>query len=186
MSFEEKFRQQITEFERYGTYSYEYDSVGNVIFNSSSNDFSEVYLAFPLSNFVYDNGKIESFYDPTFTEFLPTTGSQIVSVDMERLQSELDAEKTRNAELTQQLDSLISSTETDSSVADREAVKQVILELRKALGQGRVDSDFSEDFPYTPLRKTSNITEGTAVTFPKTTSQPLATSEVTEADEESI
>lgn len=166
MSFAEKFTQQITDFQRYGTYAYGYDSVGNVIFNSSSNDFSQVYLAFPLQNFVYDGGKIQSFYDPAFVEFLPTTGSQKMSADAEQLQAELDSEKAKNKEMTQQLNTLIAASETSSSVADKEATKQVILELRKALKQGRVDSDFSDDFPYTPIKKAANITEDTAVVAP--------------------
>lgn len=159
MTFGEKFSKQITDFERYGTYVYKYDSVGNVIFNSASNYFSEVYLALPLFNFVYNNSKINEFYDPNFVEFIPTDTELTSSVDVSQIKFELESEKYKNEELTQRLSSLISISETNTSDVDIKAAKQVILELRKSLGQGRVDSDFSEDFPYTPVKKTVGVTE---------------------------
>jgi hypothetical protein len=155
MSFETKFSQEITDFERYGTYVYKSDEVGNVVFNSSSNDFSHVYLSLPLSNFVYDNSKVVSFYDPTFTEFVPpTTVSSDISA--EQLQGDLEAAQQENAMLTEQLNSLIAVNESTPSLSEQMASKQVILELRRSLGQGRVDSDFSGDFPYAPLNKMTN------------------------------
>lgn len=153
MTFEDKFQKQIDEFQRYGTYEYDYDEAGNVVFNSSSANFSQVYLALPVSNFVYNNQKILEFYDPEFKEFLPITNKDN-SLD---LQTMLDEEKSKNIELSRQLDSFLATLSTDSTNANLLAAKQVILELRKALGQGRTDSDFSEDFPYSPLRKISNI-----------------------------
>jgi len=156
MSYDVTFAQDITNFQRYGTYSYEYDSVGNVIFDSSSGNFSQVYLAFPLPNFVYDNTKLVSFYDPVFTEFVPPVTSE-PALDVEQLQGDLEASQQTNVELTKQLDDLIAINESTPSLADVAASKAVILELRKSLGQGRVDSDFSEDFPYTPVKKESNL-----------------------------
>ena len=162
MSFKEKFGQQITNIQRYGSYSYEYDSAGNCIFNSSSNDFSQVFLAFPLPNYSYDNSKILSFYNPTFTEFIPQAISNMVTPEViSQMQKDLEAEKAQTSELTKQLDSLIAINESTPSLASKQAAKQVILELRKAMGQGRVDSDFSSDFPYAPIKKESSLVEGT-------------------------
>ena len=155
MSHDVKFSQDITNFQRYGTYTYKSDEVGNAVFNSSSTDFSQVYFALSLPNFLYDETKLVSFYDPTFTEFIPQTDT--ASVDVFQIQGDLDAERQKNQELTQQLEAVIALNESTPSVSDKEASKQVILELRKMLGQGRVDSDFSEDFPYTPVQKESNI-----------------------------
>jgi hypothetical protein len=157
MSFEEKFSQEITNFQRYGTYTYEYDEVGNLIFNSSSNNFSQVYLGLPLSNFVYDDTKVLNFYDPTFTEFVPPASASNSSQDITQVQSDLDAATTQNEVLTKQLQDLIAINESTPSLADQEAAKQVILELRKSLGEGRVDSDFSTDFPYAPVTKELHI-----------------------------
>lgn len=155
------FSKEISDFQRYGTYSYEYDEVGNVVFDSSSNDFSHVYLALPLSDFVYNNTKINSFYNPEFVEFTPPTRSEYVSPEVEKIQTELNNTLAQNNEMAKQLDALIAENESNFSSAEKLASKQVIIELRKALDQGRVDSDFSEDFPYTPIKKTTNITEDT-------------------------
>ena len=147
------FSQDIQNFRRYGTYTYEFDSVGNLIFNSSSVDFSQVYLAFPLQNSLYNNLKIGSFYILDFEEFVPSTASAVTASNIDALQQQLDTVQQENTTLKTQLDSVISQNESSGSIANSQAVQQVILELRKALGQGRVDSDFSTDFPYTPIIK---------------------------------
>ncbi len=146
------FSQQIQNFKRYGTYEYKFDSVGNLTFNSSSTDFSQVYLAFPLQNVFYNNDKIKSFYKVEFEEFVPqqlTSSAQ----QTEALQEQLQVIQQENITLKSQLDGFIADADVSGSVADKMATKQVIFELRKALGQGRVESDFSDTFPYTPAKK---------------------------------
>lgn len=153
MSHFDSFAQDLQDFQRYGTYTYKFDANGNLIFNSSSADFSQVYLSLPLRNIAYNTVKLDAFYDPTFTEFVPTTSSAAASAEVDVLQQQLDTMQQENISLKGQLDSLVSESESSGSVADSMATKQVVLELRKALGQGRVDSDFSDTFPYTPIRK---------------------------------
>jgi hypothetical protein len=148
------FSQDIKNFQRFATYTYEFDNVGNMTFDSSSSDFSQVFLAFPLRNIFYNNPKINSFFDATFVEFVPQPVVQTTE-SVDNLQQQLDVVQQENVTLKTQLDSLISQNESSGSVADQMATKQVILELRKMLGQGRVDSDFSTDFPYTPIRKST-------------------------------
>ena len=147
------FSQDIKNFEQNGAYDYKFDNVGNMIFNSSSEDFSQVYLAFPLANIFYNNNKLDVFYDPTFQEFIPTipVTSSVINTDI--LQQQVDSLQQENVSLTTQLNSLATQNEANSSAADQMATKQVILELRKAAGEGRVDSDFSDTFPYTAIRK---------------------------------
>ena len=155
MSHENKFSKDIDNFEKFGTYTYEFDEAGNVIANSQSNKFSQTYLAFTLGNFNYNKGKVESFYDPEFVEFIPTSQveQQQTEEEIQVMQENLDAEKVKNEQLTQQLTDLIEQTESSDSVAEEMATKQVILELRKALREGDVESDFSKDFPYTSIEK---------------------------------
>lgn len=146
------FSQQIQNFKRYGTYEYKFDSVGNQTFNSSSSDFSQAYVSFPLQNVFYNNNKIKAFYKVQFEEFVPqqlTSSAQ----ETEALQEQLQVIQQENITLKTQLDGLISENDVSGSVADKMATKQVIFELRKALGQGRVESDFSDTFPYTPIKK---------------------------------
>jgi hypothetical protein len=145
------FADDIQKFQRYGTYTYKFDAVGNLIFDNSSKDFSRVHLSLPLANSVYNNDKIASFQSTVFEEFVPEVVA--AAVNAEQLQQQLDVAKEENITLKQQLDSMIAESESDSTGAGNVATKQVILELRKSLGQGRVDSDFSEEFPYTPIKK---------------------------------
>jgi len=147
------FSQDIQNFQRNGTYTYKFDDTGNLIFNSSSADFSQVYVAFPLVNITYNNSKLTSFYDPTFNEFIPTPISVVSTINVDDLQQQINVIQDENDVLKTQLDTLIGQVDNNSNVANQQATKQVILELRKAVGEGRVDSDFSDTFPYTAIRK---------------------------------
>lgn len=147
------FSQNIQDFQRYGEYTYKFDNVGNLTFDSSSSDFSRVYLAFPIRNFIYNNNKIQSFYDPTFTEFIPVVSTINTNPSIADVQTQVNELQNENTSLKSQLDILTVQADANITPADQLATKQVILELRKLLGQGRVDSDFSMDFPYAPIRK---------------------------------
>ena len=153
------FSTNIHEFQKNGTYEYKFDPIGNLYFNSASADFSQVYLSLPLTNVVYNNSKIEQFYDPEFREFIPNTGSIELTSNMEALQQQLSVIQQENIGLKTQLDNVIaqSSATLDGSGPNQLAIKQVILELRKTLGQGRVDSDFSDTFPYTKIIKPPSL-----------------------------
>ena len=150
------FSTDIQQFQQSGIYKYKFDSVGNLYFNSASADFSEVYLALPLTNVVYDNSKIRKFYDPTFVEFVPTTASVEPTSSVDTLTQQLGIIQQENSSLKGQLDNLIAQNNSTSNASDSQVVKQVILELRKALGQGRIDANFSDTFPYAPLKRQSN------------------------------
>ncbi len=151
------FSTNIQQFHQNGAYEYEFDDVGNLIFNSSSADFSQVYLSLPLTNVAYNNAKVASFYSPDFEEFIPTTAS-IVTSSVVDLQQQLGFLQEENSTLTTQLNAFVSSSTAESTGPNQTSIKQVVLELREALGQGRVDSDFSTDFPYTPIIKPSPST----------------------------
>ena len=145
------FSTNISEFQKNGTYEYKFDDQGNLYFNSSSSDFSQVYLELPLTNAVYNELKITQFYDPTFVEFTPATTASAITVNVDDLQTQLGVIQQENITLKSQLDDFISQNQITSAASDSQAVQQVILELRIALGQGRVASNFSTTFPYAPL-----------------------------------
>ena len=145
------FSQDIAQFQKDGTYVYKFDKAGNLYFNSSSADFSQVYLSLPLTNVVYNNAKIEKFYDPEFREFIPTTVVTASVATADELQAQLGVVQQENITLKSHLDSLIAENETTSNASDSQAVKQIILELRIAMGQGRVAANFSDTFPYVPI-----------------------------------
>lgn len=145
------FDQDIQNYKRYGTYTYKFDNVGNVVLNSSSSNFNQVYVAFPLQNAVFDDSKIKTIYNVNFEEFIPQAETTS-SVNVDDLLQQITTIQTENDSLKSQLDSVVVQSESASS-ADQLAAKQVILELRKALGEGMFDTDFSDTFPYTPIRK---------------------------------
>jgi hypothetical protein len=146
------FSQDIQNFQRYGTYVLKFDNAGNLLFDSSSINFNQVYLSLPLRNSVYKTSTVEAMYNVEFEEFIPQILEENIQ-NTDNLQEQLDIIKQENITLKSQIDSVIANSDSNSSAADQEAIKQVILELRKAIGQGRVDSDFSDTFPYTPIRK---------------------------------
>lgn len=150
------FSVEIDQFVKYGTYEYRFDEAGNIPLNPSSPDFNRNYVSVPLQNFNFRANKIMSYYDVNLTEFVPTTPEEQVSVSVSKeFQDELDNLKAENQSLTEQLNTVIESSSDDMSAAERDAVKEVIIELRKKLGEGRVGSDFSEDFPYTAIIKSN-------------------------------
>lgn len=147
------FSQNIQNFQRYGTYEFKFDNVGNLTFNSSSEDFSQVYLSFPLYNITYDNRKIDTFYTASFEEFAVQPTIEITS-SVDTLTQQLNTLQVENATLTQQLNNLIGQNEQDSSISGDVAIKQVIIGLRIALGQGTIAANFSPTFPYASLLST--------------------------------
>lgn len=145
------FSTNISEFQKDGTYEYKFDDQGNLYFNSSSSDFSQVYLALPLTPILYNESKIGHFYNPNFVEFTPTSTASVVTINTDELQTQLGVIQQENITLKSQLDNFIAQNQVTSAASDSQAVQQIILELRIALGQGRVPSNFSTTFPYAPL-----------------------------------
>jgi hypothetical protein len=148
----ENFSKEISDFKKNGTYDYKFDEGGNLTFNKTSLEFNQHYLSIPLINYGYDNTKISSFYDLSFKEFVPTTTvvetTTTVSEEMAQLTEENQSLKDKLSDLTQ-------TANANMTESERLAIKQVILGLRIQLKQGSAERDFSIDFPYLPLTKTT-------------------------------
>lgn len=145
------FSKEISEFTKHGTYEYVFDVGGNLVFNPNSPDFNKNYVSIPISNYVYDNNKISSFYNLQFTEFINeklVVGliEPVINPVVEELQFE-------NESLKEQLTTLTNNSTNSMNDSEKLAFKQVIIDLRIALNQGNSALDFSEDFPYTPIKK---------------------------------
>ena len=146
------FNQQIANFTNYGVYNYKFDEVGNEILNPSSSVFQQVYFALPLGNYVYNKSKILSFYDPTFTEFIPAqTTSSVQSIFPQEAVDQINVITYQNIQLQSQLESLIKNSEQDSGSADVQSIKNIITDLRIQLGQGSSPYDFQNIYPYLPI-----------------------------------
>ena len=142
------FSREIANYKNYGTYIYKFDDVGNELVNPSSSTFQQVYFSLPFGNVVYDNAKIESFYDTTFTEFVPQPTSNTASVFPQEAIDQINAITSDNIRLQDQLLSVVNASEQNSSVADASLIKNIIISLRIQLGQGTTTADFDTVFPY--------------------------------------
>lgn len=144
------FSQEISDFQKNGTYNYEFDEGGNLIFNKFSSDFNQHYISIPLVNFGYDKSKITSFYDLEFKEFVPTT---IETKPIAIISPEITQLTQENLELKDKLTELTASSDTNITDSERLAMKQIIIGLRINLKEGVADRDFSDVFPYLPIKK---------------------------------
>jgi len=145
------FSKEIDIFEKYGTYDYKFDVGGNLVFKKNSIYFNEHYISIPLIDYIYDDTKINSFYDTEFSEFIPETNStEIFSENQVFSNQNLEIE---NRELKNRLDLLTEKVDENITESERLAIKQVIIELRIALKQGVSERDFSTIFPYLPITK---------------------------------
>ena len=146
------FIQQITSFKQYGTYNYIFDSEGNEVLNPSSSIFQQVYFSLPISLYLYNNSKILSFYDPTFTEFIPVPITSSVSSSLSQdVIDKINSISYQNSQLQNQLNILIANSQMNTSSADMQSVENTIINLRIQLGQGSVESDFQDVYPYLPI-----------------------------------
>ena len=144
------FTQQISNFEKYGTFNYQFDEVGNIILNPSSSIYQQNYISIPLTNVNYNN-KISSFYDYTFTEFVkPETTETESNIPLDVI-DQINSLETQNQELQTRLDDLIVRSESDNSAANLQVIRDIVLGLRIQLGQGFSSSDFDSEFPYLPI-----------------------------------
>jgi len=143
------FSEQINDFVFHGTFDYKFDEIGNVILNPSSSIFQEHYVLFNLRNAIYNENKVKTFYNTEFVEFVKPVEEAAAQSAVET-QIELDNIKKENESLRTQLDSIIQTSEQNGNTADAVAIKDIILELRISLGQGKTESDFEPDFPYLP------------------------------------
>jgi hypothetical protein len=143
------FSKEIDNFQKYGTYDYEFDEGGNLIFKKNPEHFTEQYLSIPLIDYVYSDQKIGSFYNTEFSEFFPTVVQTETPIENQEI-SNLEIE---NQELKERLSVLTEKVDESITDAERLAIKQIIIELRIALKQGIAERDFSTTFPYLPITK---------------------------------
>ena len=145
------FALQISNFEKYGTYSYRFDEVGNVILNPSSSIFQQQFLDIPLRNVNYNTTKIASFYDPTFIEFTQPISNNVSASIPTDVVDQINNLTVQNQQLQNRLDTLIAQSELDNSAANQQLVRDIIIPLRIQLGQGSSNADFQTIFPYLPI-----------------------------------
>lgn len=131
-----------------GKFEYKFDEGNNVVLNTSSSNYQNHFISLPIRNVTFVNKTVSEFTDATFSTFIPDNINVQASI---RNASDITASilVVENATLRNELGFYISQSNANPSDDEKIATKQVILELRKQLGEGNVDSDFTETFPYT-------------------------------------
>jgi len=154
---------QINDFLNNGILVPQIDDGGNIYLNGSSSNFNQNYIPIPLQTSVYNTSSIETYYPIQFTEFIsiPLTSS----LSIQDLNTQISQLNAITSSLETQLNDIMTSQTTGSTSADLQANRQVIINLRIALGQGYVSSDFSNIFPYSPLSSSLSTTKMTQPTF---------------------
>jgi hypothetical protein len=144
-----KFESNIKMFLTKNQFDNNFDDFGNIDLNSNPANVNEKYMKIKISNYEYDDEKIKNLYDTEFKSFNVTT-KQTVGQSFEDLKTSYDAAVTKNSELQKNLSDLLSTSESNDANADIQAQKDLIINLRIQLGQGKIAADFGDDFPYEP------------------------------------
>jgi hypothetical protein len=143
---------EVAAFKSFGTFTNNTDSFGNLqlVYSVAQSVNGNVnYVKVPLKTFVYNENKIVDSNSSDFTELQTPETQQKQNIN-EVLQqyNELLAE---NRILNETVNSLVEKYENNDDKQVIDAQKSTIINLRIQLGQGKVPSDFSDDFPFLPL-----------------------------------
>jgi hypothetical protein len=143
---------EVSAFKNFGTFTNNTDSFGNLqlVYSVAQSVNGNVnYVKVPLKTFVYNENKIVDSNSSDFTELQTPETQQKQNIN-EVLQqyNELLAE---NRILNETVNSLVEKYENNDDKQVIDAQKNTIINLRIQLGQGKVPSDFSDDFPFLPL-----------------------------------
>jgi hypothetical protein len=142
----------VNKFKITGKFNNNLDDFGNyqLVFTVAQSMASELnYVKVPLKTFVYNNDKI---LDSNTTEFneLQTLKAQETR-DVNEILQQYNNLLAENRILNETVNTLVEKYENNDDKQVISAMKSEIVSLRIRLGQGKVPSDFSDDFPFLPL-----------------------------------
>jgi len=132
------------EFKRTGNYVNSFDEFGNIVIV----DDAEKYFAVTLSPETYTFDSVTKIYDVTIKEFKDVV--RPVNAQVSVLQSEKQQLESAIDTLTKQLNAVNINDSEKQSLID--ASKNVIIQLRIKVGEGKKTDDFNTAFPYLPLK----------------------------------
>lgn len=142
----------IQTFKDLGTFQNNFDNFGNdqLVFSvSQSYDGKYNYVDVPLKTFIYNEEKIVDTNATEFSELeTPETEEKRNASEVINQYNLLIEE---NRILNQTVNSLIEKYENNDDKQVIAAMKSEIINLRIKLGQGKVPSDFGNDFPFLPI-----------------------------------
>ena len=143
---------EVAAFKSFGTFTNNTDTFGNLqlVYSVAQSVNGNVnYVKVPLKTFVYNENKIVDSNSSDLTELQTPETQQKQNIN-EVLQqyNELLAE---NRILNETVNSLVEKYENNDDKQVIAAMKNQIIGLRIQLGQGKVASDFDDDYPFLPL-----------------------------------
>ncbi len=119
------------------------DQNGNLLLSTNPVEINQKYMAYSLTNVIYNNSKVKSLYDVEFKEFVNNSNIESTPVVVNSDDSNV---------LREQLNALVvDRNELENLKIKLDADRTMIIELRIKLGEGKVESDFSSEFPYLPI-----------------------------------
>lgn len=143
---------EVDSFKNLGTFSNNVDSFGNyqLVFSvAQSMNGNLNYVKVPLKTIVYNDDKIldSNSFDFTELQTLQVEEKRNTAAVLEQYNNLLE----ENRILNQTVNDLIEKYENNDDKQVINAQKDTIIALRTQLGQGKVPSDFGDDFPFLPL-----------------------------------
>lgn len=138
------FDAELKQFSIDGIFNNNLDDAGNINLSIDPFDVNQKYIEFGLQNYLYNNEQIKTLYDVEIKEFaLPRSTIVLNTTDTTVTQLTQENESLRN-----QLNAVIAADNQNSASAVVDASKDVIINLRIKLNEGKSSDDFSDAFPY--------------------------------------
>lgn len=138
------FDTELKQFSIDGIFNNNLDDAGNINLNTDPIEINQRYIEFGLKNYLYNNEQIKLLYDVDIKEFAKPTSSIVINTT-DTTVSQLTQE---NESLRNQLNAVIAADNQNSASAVVDASKDVIINLRIKLNEGKTSDDFSDAFPY--------------------------------------
>jgi len=142
----------IQSFKNFGTFQNNFDDFGNnqLVYNvSQSFDGKFNYTKIPIKSFLYNEDKI---IDTTNVEFQELQSSKLEEKrNLQDVITQYNGLIEENRILNQTVNELIEKYENNDDKQVIASMKNEIINLRIKLGQGKVASDFDDDYPFLPL-----------------------------------
>lgn len=143
----------VQKFKDFGTFSNNFDQYGNdqmVYSVSQSFDGKYNYVSVPLLDLQYNENSIIDTNTVEFTELQTPQTKQ--TQDVNQILTQYNNLLEENRLLNQTVNDLVVKYENNDDKQVIAALKTTIINLRIQLGQGNVPSDFSDSFPFLPIK----------------------------------
>lgn len=128
-----------------------FDGFGNLLISTNETNLSSSVITVDLYSPKFSTDSIMKLIDTEFSEFFTTAQSDAQLESKSDVKSLYDNQLEINKDLQTKLDDLTIKLNDPERTSDQLQIKDTIIELRIALGQGSSPEDFGDEFPYINL-----------------------------------